>query len=153
LIVVIDPGLSKAGVAQFTENGRLLSAQLVQCKKERGPLAWRTMALATQKIINETPTVIIHEMMTFRPSQQYAVGDLFQVIGALSWTLAILSGPETKIISYTPQEWKGSLPKNITQRRAKAALSVVELADSDKWNHDTWDAVAIGLHYFKRGAK
>jgi hypothetical protein len=111
------------------------------------------MALATQKIINETPTVIIHEMMTFRPSQQYAVGDLFQVIGALSWTLAILSGPETKIISYTPQEWKGSLPKNITQRRAKAALSVVELADSDKWNHDTWDAVAIGLHYFKRGAK
>lgn len=151
MIIVIDPGLKKQGVALFDDAGRLLRAALVKVNtNQRGAYVWRLLAQETKNQFPDVPRVVVHEMMTPRRGQEYASADLLEVVGSLAWTLSKLCDSSTEIKSFTPQEWKGNLPKEITQRRAKAALMPDELIGSGKWNHDVWDAVSIGLVYCHR---
>jgi hypothetical protein len=42
-------------------------------------------------------------------------------------------------------EWKGSVPKEVTKRRAEKVLEPDELRHVDGKNHHAWDAIGIGL--------
>lgn len=51
---------------------------------------------------------------------------------------------------FTPSEWKGNVPRDVEQRRTKAALSAEELALLEAIKpkskaHNVWSAVGIGL--------
>jgi len=151
MILVIDPGLKKAGIAIFSDSGTLLEARLVSFHSSGGgPMVWRRMAYAVSGALGFVPSKIVHEIMVVRSAQTYAAQDLIEVTGALSWTLAVCSGPETEIVPLSVNEWKGNLPKEVTKRRAGKVLSAAELEGFENWNHDVWDAVAIGLYYFGR---
>jgi hypothetical protein len=51
---------------------------------------------------------------------------------------------------YLPCQWKGQLPKHIVQRRARATLTDLEGPIPPACQHDTWDAIALGLVFLRR---
>ncbi len=61
-------------------------------------------------------------------------------------------------VFYTPQEWKGSVPRKKEQERTKKVLAAGELAllryvkeVHGAEAHNAWSAVGIGLHHLGRG--
>jgi hypothetical protein len=58
---------------------------------------------------------------------------------------------ETEISLWYPMQWKGQLPKPVTQRDCKQILTYAELdvAGADT-PHDKWDAIALGLYELDR---
>jgi len=55
--------------------------------------------------------------------------------------------------TYYPSDWKGQVPKKIMTERIKKTLDEVELLRVDRigaLDHNTFDAVGIGLHYLGR---
>lgn len=55
---------------------------------------------------------------------------------------------------YLPREWKGQVPKEIIEARAKGNLSASELSKVEvpakSLAHNVWDAVGLGLVYLTR---
>jgi len=74
---------------------------------------------------------------------------LTAVVGAICTAFA---GAETHV--YLPFEWKGQLPKKIHHERARARLTLEELATIPKLAasklHNVMDGVALGLHHVGR---
>lgn len=70
-----------------------------------------------------------------------------------------LNGPQTTF--YRPADWKGQLPKKVTQGRIDRALLGEELdalqaalaRHKKALAHDIYDAVGVGLHHLNRGIK
>lgn len=151
LLASIDPGLRKCGVAVW-EDGKLVRAELVRgIKNVEGPWTWRSMAEAVRKYAGHVDSVAIELPQVYRP-QKIPSADLIQltaVVGAICQEL--YAG---FCVAYLPREWKGSVPKEITELRAKSRLSATELASirlpcaSDANN--VWDAIGIGLFHLKR---
>lgn len=78
--------------------------------------------------------------------------DLIAVSESSGFLRGIFQAPA---IWRTANQWKGSLPKEETERRTRDALSPhefgrVELPESLKGRSDVWDAVSIGLHELRR---
>ena len=50
---------------------------------------------------------------------------------------------------YTPHEWKGQLPKDVSHARIRNALSADthSAVGFDTLKHDAIDAIGIGLHH------
>jgi hypothetical protein len=94
----------------------------------------------------------VAEYMVFRPDDSRSVAeDLIQVA-----TIAGVLNAKACTGSYlpqfvTPQEWKGSVPKDLMESRIRAALSTTEtrVAESSgvplRLMHNTIDAIGIGL--------
>lgn len=63
-----------------------------------------------------------------------------------------------KLIQYHPREWKGQVPKEITQSRVRGALQDYEISSldfcldqvSEGLRHNMYDAVGIGLKHLGR---
>lgn len=172
-LVAIDPGrntgfavfvrfhpvapftLQAAGVIQG--GGRDVSALATDLRtKARTMILQRLWALGFHP--GETPAVVC-EYMVFRPEDRRSVvEDLFQVQAVAG----VVCGAISDDIRYVrPDEWKGSVPKEIMERRIAAAVwseelptysSLAPLADSLR--HNAIDAVGIGFHAtgrFRRG--
>ena len=50
----------------------------------------------------------------------------------------------------TPTTWKGNVPKRVSEARSRARLTRNELQIASKADHNCWDAIGIGLWYWKR---
>ncbi len=144
-VLSVDPGLWKTGCALWSSEGQLLRAWTQRQGKcsEVGPTLWRRMALS----IKEEPCVLVIEVMQVDGRTRGKEKDLFSlsgVIGAISVRFS-----SAKIVSYTPTQWKGSLPKDIMRERVKKRLTSAELtAIAPKATHDAWDAIGIGAKYW-----
>jgi len=50
----------------------------------------------------------------------------------------------------TPSEWKRNLPKAVSERRSRARLTATETSRVIGKDNNCWDAIGIGLWYWKR---
>jgi hypothetical protein len=147
LVLSVDPGLWKSGCALWDNRGMLLRAWTARHKKvkgQEGPVVWRKMALA----IDADPTVLVMERMQVdgrTRGREKGLLELSGVVGALS-----LRFGEVEVVSYTPNQWKGNLPKTTMQARLQSKLLPEELAVvCPRATHDAWDAIGIGAYYFR----
>lgn len=171
MIVALDPGINKSGVALFSDAGTLLAAATVKCDSV-GDNAQRCAAMASA----------IHEWLCLAVRAVAAYGGLQEEISKLvfEWPriyphergkrpndlpplagigMALQGRLQCAIMSYFPSEWAGQIPKAKTKKAADEsprALRIKEhLWDGEKrhWpygEHDAIDAIGIGLHHLGR---
>ncbi len=146
----IDPGLSCTGVAAW-RGGKLVAVTLIRSEKN-APLNTRIREIrdAVQKLLYDFPmgkAEIYCERMQFRHGNNKGdpqiLIDLNLLAGAIGthWL--------------TPNEWKGTLPREIEQHRTRALLDPEELqllqqVKPASLAHNAWSAVGIGLHVLRR---
>jgi hypothetical protein len=142
----IDPGVWKSGCALWSEGGELLRAWTA--RHRRGPMsepeAWRRMALAVE--VEEPLSALAVEVMQADGRTRGKERALFSVSGVVG-SLATRFSP-APVSAYTPREWKGSVPKDVMQRRLAAKLTAAELSRvCARATHDAWDAIGIGARH------
>lgn len=164
-LLAIDPSISATGWAMFGKDllgyHRLLGAGLSQL-----PATWRMRTTAercagmAEEIarnvmaatgLERTPTVI--ERPKILNVLKGSKGDpddillLAVLVGAIAQRQYASGSPSVVLI--IPSEWKGQTPKDLTEERAKARLSNVELdvvrLPAASLQHNVWDAIGIGL--------
>jgi hypothetical protein len=145
MIICIDPGSKKAGVALFETDGKLMTAWLSEGKD------WRDTADCVMRrlpvsAVNVSQVVV--ERMQHYPESPVPVEDLI--------TLSLMAGRVGGIFrhaepfEYLPRTWKKQVPKKILIERIKAELTKSETSRvKGKQYHDVWDAVGIGLYHLR----
>lgn len=144
MIVAIDAGVRKCGVAFFNADGVLKGALTVHNPDQvtRGVSAWRCMVDAVFSVI-VAPDVLVIETMQ---NDGRIITDALDVQIICGW---IIGRASCEVITYTPRVWKGQAPKAATIARIKRDLSPAELDSIDpKATHDAFDAIGIGRFYF-----
>lgn len=149
-LLALDPGLRKAGVALFDEAGRLGVAALARNSvRGRGGAAWLGMRDAVINACADLPDEAAIEVMQI-DGRGAPPADLLELNGVAGAVLGWVGAGKT----YTPKQWKGSVPKDVHHRRAKASLSKDELGVLTRSGHaaqkDVLDAVALGLFHLGR---
>ncbi len=147
----IDPGLSCTGVAAW-RGGKLTAVELIRSEKN-APLTTRISEIREEierfeNAVSPGLTLLRYcERMQFRHGNNKGdpqiLIDLNLLAGAIGthWL--------------TPNEWKGTLPREIEQHRTRALLEPDELALLEQVKpaslaHNAWSAVGIGLHVLRR---
>lgn len=144
MIIAIDAGVRKCGLAFFSPGGELLGALTVKNPEQtlKGVAAWRAMVDAVYSSIMAPELLIIETMQN----------DGRVITDALDVQLVagiIIGRAACTVITYTPRVWKGQVPKSATMARIKRDLTPEELARiDDKATHDAYDAIGIGRFYF-----
>ncbi len=140
VLLAIDLGKRKVGVAAFDEDGVLFDTRTLHHKGE-----WTAEGMAhviaswiesihlgrpgTTRVVAEWP-----EHYEQRRDTHKNIDQLLDVGGYFSFDE-----------KYRPATWKSSLPKRIYVNRLRASLSTSELALFDAVGHDGKDAVGIGM--------
>lgn len=162
IILSIDPGKTKVAYARWDrETGQLLSAGLVirktQVAEERVD-QWRQMAKTFWVCIDPLGKLNFYDLVVEIP-QVYTgpqdedrndLVDLAGVVGAISAHTLI----ESVEWSPLPRDWKGQIPKEVTQKRVNKRLSDAEKG-LVKWPikslaHNVYDALHLGIVYLER---
>jgi len=146
--VSFDPALRSPGYA-FWFDGVLRAAGALKGAKRpaRGPAAWAEIArqLHTETYVTgAVPDWVVVEQQRKYPRKRVRFDDLLELAGVAG--AAVRTANATTAIGYYPDQWKGEVPKDVTEARARALLTPAELAvveDEDK--SDTWDAIGLGL--------
>lgn len=157
-IVSIDPGKKKAAYAVWTESGTLVSAGMVvhsPCPGDERAQIWKDVAYWTnlEAGLDDLDCVLIVEIpQVYDGYQDEDKNDLIDLAGVVG-ALASLTRGRVEW-SPTPREWKGQLPKEITQKRVEAELSGAEKAlivwPAKSLKHNVYDAIHLGLTYLRR---
>jgi len=151
----IDPGLHHCGVALFSDQGELLDARLID---ERGdpqhPYRGMIFAVADHVSTNarlQSVELVIERPQIYRnsPADPNDLISLAVVIGGL---LAVIPRGRPAM-TYLPRDWKGQVPKEVTEQRCRIRLSSAELQKFKEKRmslaHNVWDAVGLGMHHLR----
>jgi hypothetical protein len=172
VIISIDPGLNNVGVALWGEQGALVYAGLVRNptardKKLPRPEVWSaaasavvrkiaTLAVMTASLHDPIGIVVEIPKVRQRGSGKGDPNDLIDVAGVAAACVAsfkVAIGAYTAWAPY-PEEWKGQLPKAVSELRVSEKLSELELqaieAPPPGLMHNVIDAIHLGLVHFKR---
>lgn len=150
MLVAIDPGVRRMGVAGFDLKGELLYAFLACGDKWPETIqAVRDWVVdrddVCDRLVVEKPQVYVQRKLKGDPNDLI---DVAVVVGAL-----ISSFGFGNFTLYRPHEWKGQVPKEVAVERIKAALSDKELQrlelPAKSYQHNVYDAIGIGLHYLR----
>ena len=154
MILCIDPGSKKAGVALFEDNGTMTTAWLAEGENWRDTAddVMRQLPVSAVKVRN----LVIEKMQVYDhtpPAQANACILLSLMAGRVTGLFAG-SVPSYGNHEYLPRTWKGQVPKAIHHKRIEKKLTMFELArikwpDSKKGHKDIWDAIGIGLYHLR----
>jgi hypothetical protein len=157
-IVSIDPGKKKVAYAIWDEDGTLLGAGLVTHDPAPGDeraQIWKDIAYWTSVAtrLDSVDTILVIEVpQVYEGPQEEDKNDLIDLAGVVG-ALASLTWGRVDW-SPKPREWKGQLPKAITQKRVDAELSAAEKAliewPAKNLRHNVYDAIHLGLTYLAR---
>lgn len=156
VLVTVDPGKWKSGVALWSMNDQLLAATTVAIPKTRHWRA-RTMWAAIERWVDDHTALPARTMP--RAYGTEAMVDYRDKLGrrrdldCLRAVVELLPRPLTRV---TPFTYRRNVPKHAMRARADAALTPAERAALDKdhgfaWlaaqaSHDMWDAIELGLY-------
>lgn len=158
-IISIDPGLKKVAYAIWNADGTLDRAGLVTRDFEPGierAQKWKEIAEDTDIFVDLSRTadqvLVIEIPQVYSGARDEDPNDLIDLAGVVGAIASLLGG--TVEWSPLPREWKGQLPKEISQKRVEAKLSESEKAKI-KWpakhlRHNVYDALHLGLTYLAR---
>jgi hypothetical protein len=155
-MIAIDPGLRGSGVAVFNEQTKqLLKAKYVKnpAITDRGPACWVRMAQAINGWLEyDGSQQIIIEYQRLRIGREKGdpnnMMELQGVVGAISGLFY-----EWPPVAYFPEQWKGTIKKEVMTQRILNRLTPEELLVIGPLNsksHNTIDAVGIGLYHLGR---
>ena len=171
ILVALDPSIRSCGLAMF-EDGTLIHAESVKMIAG-SDVAARALAMARQVsyhvethesgawLANRRNAHVVTEWpQTYRA--QHAKGDPndLHAIAAVGTAVAALLGA-AELVSYTPREWAGQVPKTTKgdcrqSPRARQIRSRLLAAEIPVWealrssDHDAIDAIGIGCHHLSR---
>ena len=163
-LISIDPGYKACGIAYFID-GNLEAASLVSVPSSSSIDPTEQFAKVGEAVADYVRSVGVGKSfdLAIEYPQQYArspapresVQKLVGVIGSISSALqAQTGGLSVKVTSYTPQSWKGQVPKEIMNNRVLGRLLETELSCLPEYSkskmHNVLDAIGIGLKHLKR---
>lgn len=157
-LLAIDPGIKTLGWAVFDE-GWLTLAGVSRTKEKRIDAAAAEHLANLFFLPGETPDHVVVERMTHRrKTRSVPPQDLMDVnfVGGVVSAGWVSLGVYPRAV--TPAEWKGSVPREVEQKRTAAALSATEKAllatvKPSHLAHNAWSAGGIGLAYLGRAHK
>lgn len=172
MIVSIDPGLNHVAIALWGDRGGLLHASLVRNpdardKKKPRPEIWdaaasavvrklSTIARFNAELHSSVGIVVEVPKVRQRGSGKGDPNDLIDVAGVAA---ACVTKIKSTFGAYTawaplPEEWKGQLPKEVSEQRVGEKLSTAELQTIETpppgLMHNVIDAIHLGLVHFRR---
>lgn len=142
--IAIDPGKSSTGIAIFDRSG-LLEIALAEPRKRAEEFLMDLQIKGRVCLVIEVP-----EEQKGRGASMRSILDLAKTAGRF---VGIARARGWEVAEITPNQWKGSVPKEITKDRALKLLEVSELDALRGSKHDMWDAVGIGLYHLHRAAR
>jgi hypothetical protein len=175
-LLAIDPSINSCGVAMF-QQGHLVAARTVVVPAEfkAEDIAKRCLRMGQEVMawvhdLGICPQVLAAEWPQTYPKASSKINQsligLSGVIGVVSGILALglAARNETlEVVSFLPAEWTYRLPKSksgdprasVRGRSIARRLDPLEatLFQTTKLNHDSVDAIGIGLHAVGRTAK
>ncbi len=163
-VLALDPSISSAGVA-LSRDGVLVAAGRITGVEGHHLPALRAyvMALGIEEwcakhgVRAGISTLVSEWPQVYRAGKSKGDPNDLLGMGAVVGAVAALLRPE-KIVTYTPAEWIGNLPKSTRHseaftsargRRIMGRLSEAERAVVPRY-HDAVDAVGLGLFYLGR---
>jgi hypothetical protein len=146
MILTLDPGSKKAGVALFEMTGRLTAAWLATGEN------WKNTADA---VLDGMPVSAVNvSQVAVEKMQIYDSTPLAQANACI--ILSLMAGRvgglfrHAKPFEYLPGTWKGQVPKKIMVERIRKKLTAGETGRvRGKQYHDVWDAIGIGLYHLR----
>lgn len=149
IVVGVDAGLRKLGLAVFHAGELMLCETLRVGGRARGVSAWLLAADAVSAALDGVvPDVLVIERMQLdKRTRGGVVGDVIELSGVVGAIVATV--PSAELYSYTPSQWKGSRPKDVEHRYLRRLLRPAELAIVEGAGHDALDAVGIAAHYLR----
>lgn len=172
MIISIDPGLNHVGCALWGDKGSLLFASLVRNpdsrdKKKPRPEIWNAAASAVVRRISGLAVIgadlhssigIVVEIPVVRQrgSGKGDPNDLIDVAGVAAACVSQLKATIGAYVAWAPrpEEWKGQLPKEVSEARVGEKLTNAELQVIEPpppgLMHNVIDAIHLGLVHFKR---
>lgn len=154
ILLCVDPGLRGCGCALFDE-GKLVWASYVVSPvvSGRGPVAHVAMARAVHQkavLAKAWPAALMVEFPRVYPGMPKTdPNDLLDLAG-VAGALGALIKPLGHVF---PSDWKGQVPKKVMNERVLLALQKDEIESIETHgakDHNTLDAVGIGLHHYGR---
>lgn len=142
----IDPGKRHAGIALFAGN-ELVGATLLKTKSV-WPQCVVELASKAVTFVKEAGMGELDELLLEYPkvARQWAKGDPNDLV-ALAYTQGAMTTalPAKEVKAIEPQAWKGTVDADIVTERIKVQLTPVEQGKVYATDHNTYDAVGIGL--------
>lgn len=156
MLVSVDPGLKGCGVAAFRD-GRLEAATYIAGKPTPGVLA---QAQATSgavvewygRICSDTFVLAVEFPQVYRQRLGADPNDLLGLAAVLGGLHPYYGG---SLIQFSPHDWKGSIDGDVMIERIKSLLAAEEargvvLPPQRALQHNTWDAIGLGMHALSR---
>lgn len=143
----IDPGKKHAGIALFAGN-ELVGATLLKSKpKDPWPGSVLELAQKAVTFVKENLGEVDELLLEYpRVARQWSKGDPNDLV-ALAFTQGAMAAqvPAKEVKAFEPQSWKGTVDADIVTERIKVKLTPAEQTKVYATDHNTYDAVGIGL--------
>lgn len=157
IVIALDPGVRKVGLAVFMD-GALVHAQTLMTSRETlaGELV-EVARSALQRHISPTRRAkakvhfITEEMVAYDDFQvaHQNLADVSEQTRRVELELAKV-WPTVTLKRVPPSQWKAAVPKPVMRARIVEVLTALDMLAIKDDSHDTWDAVGIGLWFTKR---
>lgn len=151
----VDPGKHDCGLALWDDTGGLVRAGFVQTPHggtQRVAIWTGTANAVLAWLRNCKPDLILEIPQVYGGPRSNDPNDLLDLAGVQGAVAALVGG--TVLWSPLPREWKGQLPKAVSQARVNAALSDAEKArilwPTASLRHNVFDALHLGIVYLQR---
>ena len=156
-ILAIDPGLRGSGVAYF-EDGHLVRAGYVKSpeKVRTGAPAWFAMSDAIDAWAPTNPGLIVIEQQRLRPGKEKGNPQNMMELQGVVGTVLGYYHRNTITEAWYPEQWKGSVKKEVMTARILHRLTLEEFQILDavkcaeSLKHNVIDAIGIGLFHLGR---
>jgi hypothetical protein len=165
-LLAIDPSISSSGVALF-KRGVLMSAKTITRSIEAADIGSRALAMALDirawiSAVGIDPRVLVFEWPQIytaakskgNPNDLIALAAIGAGVGGMLYASAAVRNVAIEVLTPTPAEWIGQLPKSRTgnawdsprgQRIGKRLDERERARIGAKAQHDALDAVGLGL--------
>jgi hypothetical protein len=151
-VFAVDPGLHGCGCALFLGAKLIWATYVKNSTKDLGPRAWAAMAQEVRGKFAACDLVVVERQRVYpgprgKKTDPNDLVDLSGVVGAIAYAAAAYAA---EVVGVFPAEWKGQVPKEVMNARVLARLAEAEKEYLYSKDHNTLDAVGIGLYYTKR---
>lgn len=163
-LIAIDPGLSRTGYATWDRRDgvwRLRFAGHLTPRCCRNSSWWVKAGSIVDQIPFHRPNdegdpeaILAIEMPEYQSGRAKSTaatrsGGIFKLAAMVGMILGKWYAGEVHI--YSPHDWKGQLPKDVSHARIEEALSARtrNAVGFNKLKHDAIDAIGIGLHHIQ----
>lgn len=164
-IASIDPGKWACGLAVWSlDKGQLVHASWVRnpWKNEPGqerPEIWGDTARQVTAMLAHRwqpygqVNLVLEIPQVYEKASEKDKNDLIDLAGVQG---AIVGGFPQGFVEWSPKpaEWKGQLPKEVSEKRVDSKLTAAEKAlidwPAESYRHNVYDAIHLGIVYLER---